>query len=144
MTTPHELRTDRLRLRRWIPADLAPFATLNADPMVTEYLPRPLSQAESDALVARIETTSTNMASVFGPWKSFMQRHSQGSLVSPYLISNPTSPRVWRLDGASARSTGATGTLRREVELCSRSVSKYLGLQKSYRSRYRKMLARVA
>lgn len=144
MTTPHELRTDRLRIRRWIPADLAPFATLNADPRVTEYLPRPLSQAESDALVARIETHFDEYG--FGLWavESFMQRHSQGSLVSPYLISNPTSPRVWRLDGASARSTGATGTLRREVELCSRSVSKYLGLRKSYRSRYRKMHARVA
>lgn len=56
MTVPHELRTDRLRLRRWIAADRAPFATLNADLRVTEYLPGPLSQAESDALVARIET----------------------------------------------------------------------------------------
>lgn len=53
---PHELRTDRLRLRRWLPADLVPFATLNADPRVTEYLPKPLSQEESNALAARIET----------------------------------------------------------------------------------------
>ncbi len=56
MTMPHELRTDRLRLRRWLPADLAPFATLNADPRVSEYLPRPLSQAESNSFAARIET----------------------------------------------------------------------------------------
>jgi RimJ/RimL family protein N-acetyltransferase len=66
MTTPHELRTDRLRLRRWIPADLAPFATLNADPMVTEYLPGPLSQAESAAFVARIETHFDEYG--FGLW----------------------------------------------------------------------------
>jgi RimJ/RimL family protein N-acetyltransferase len=55
MTAPLELRTDRLRLRRWLPADHAPFAALNADPRVTEYLPGPLSREESDALVARIE-----------------------------------------------------------------------------------------
>ncbi|MGC4096398.1 MAG: GNAT family N-acetyltransferase [Nitrospira sp.] len=56
MTIPHELITDRLRLRRWLPADLVPFAALNADARVTAYLPRPLSQEESNALVARIET----------------------------------------------------------------------------------------
>jgi RimJ/RimL family protein N-acetyltransferase len=44
-----------LRLRRWLPADLAPFAVLNSDPRVTEYLPEPLSREESDALVARID-----------------------------------------------------------------------------------------
>jgi RimJ/RimL family protein N-acetyltransferase len=55
MTVPRELHTNRLRLRRWLPADHAPFAALNADPRVTEYLPGTLSRAESDALVARIE-----------------------------------------------------------------------------------------
>ena len=56
VTVPHELRTDRLWLRRRLPADVAPFATLNADPRVIEYLLGLLSQAESNALVARIET----------------------------------------------------------------------------------------
>jgi len=55
MTVPRELRTDRLRLRRWLAADLAPFAALNADPRVAEYLPGVLSRQESDAFVARIE-----------------------------------------------------------------------------------------
>ncbi len=66
MTMPHELRTDRLWLRRWLPADLAPFAALNADSMVTEFLPRPLSQEESNALVARIETHFDEYG--FGLW----------------------------------------------------------------------------
>jgi len=91
MATPHELRTDRLRLRRWIPTDLAPFAALNADPRVTEYLPGPLSQAESDAFVARIEAHFDEHDFVFGPWKSAMQRHSQASSVSWYRVSHPTS-----------------------------------------------------
>ena len=54
-TTPLELRTERLRLRRFRPADLEPFAALNADPRVMEHLIRTLSRDESDALAARIE-----------------------------------------------------------------------------------------
>jgi RimJ/RimL family protein N-acetyltransferase len=52
---PQELRTERLHLRRWRPADRAPFAALNADPRVMEYFPAPLSPEDSDAQVARIE-----------------------------------------------------------------------------------------
>ena len=59
MTARPELKTDRLRLRRWLPADRAPFAALNADPRVTEYLPGPLSPEESDALVARLDAHFT-------------------------------------------------------------------------------------
>jgi anti-anti-sigma factor len=50
-----ELRTERLVLRRWRPADRAPFAELNADPHVMEHFPAKLTHAESDALVDRIE-----------------------------------------------------------------------------------------
>ncbi|MBM3674390.1 MAG: GNAT family N-acetyltransferase [Actinobacteria bacterium] len=49
--------TERLRLRRWRAGDLEPFADLNADPQVMEHLPAPLSRAESDAMVERIEET---------------------------------------------------------------------------------------
>jgi RimJ/RimL family protein N-acetyltransferase len=55
MRAPRKLRTDRLRLRRWLPGDRAPFAALNADPRVTEHLPKGLSREESDSLAARIE-----------------------------------------------------------------------------------------
>lgn len=51
-----ELRTERLVLRDWRPEDRHPFAALNADPVVMEHFPAPLSRAESDALVDRIET----------------------------------------------------------------------------------------
>lgn len=44
------IETERLRLRRWEARDLAPFAALNAD----VWTP-PLSAAESDALVERLE-----------------------------------------------------------------------------------------
>jgi RimJ/RimL family protein N-acetyltransferase len=66
MNAPHQLRTDRLRLRRWLPTDLIPFAALNADPRVSEYLPGPLSREDSDALVARIENHFNEYG--FGLW----------------------------------------------------------------------------
>jgi RimJ/RimL family protein N-acetyltransferase len=50
-----ELRTPRLLLRRWRPEDREPFAALNADPEVMEHFPAPLTRAESDALIDRIE-----------------------------------------------------------------------------------------
>ena len=49
--------TDRLVLRRWQPADRAPFAAMNADPEVMRYVRdgRPMTRAESDELVDAIE-----------------------------------------------------------------------------------------
>ncbi len=55
MIIPSTLRTDRLRLRWWLSADKEPFAMMNSDPRVTEYLPGTLSREESDALVTRID-----------------------------------------------------------------------------------------
>ncbi|HXH58702.1 GNAT family N-acetyltransferase [Iamia sp.] len=57
VVVPEELRTGRLRLRRWRDADLEPFAALNADPVVMEHFPAPLTREQSDAMVARIEET---------------------------------------------------------------------------------------
>jgi RimJ/RimL family protein N-acetyltransferase len=54
---PPELVTARLRLRRWRASDRAPFARLNADPVVMEHFPSVLSRAQSDALADRIEAT---------------------------------------------------------------------------------------
>jgi len=50
-----ELSTARLRLRRWSRADRVPFAAINQDPHVIEFLPGPLSREQSDAMVDRIE-----------------------------------------------------------------------------------------
>jgi len=60
------LHTKRLCLRGWREADLAPFAALNADPRVMEFLPRPLDRAESDALAGRIAAHFTRHG--FGLW----------------------------------------------------------------------------
>jgi RimJ/RimL family protein N-acetyltransferase len=66
MHFPQELRTERLCLRRWRDADRAPFAAMNADPQVMEYLPAPLSREASDALAARIEAHFEERG--FGLW----------------------------------------------------------------------------
>lgn len=47
--------TERLILRRWQASDSEPFAKLNSDPAVMEFLMKPLSREESDAMVARLE-----------------------------------------------------------------------------------------
>lgn len=53
MSSP-ALRTERLLLRQWEPADVEPWAALNADPEVMEHFPAPLSVAESAAFVDRV------------------------------------------------------------------------------------------
>lgn len=55
MTEIAELHTERLVLRGWRETDRAAFAALNADPVVMEHFPAPLSRTESDALADRID-----------------------------------------------------------------------------------------
>jgi ribosomal-protein-alanine N-acetyltransferase len=60
------VRTERLILRRWREEDREPFAALNADPLVMEFFPEPLSRAASDELVDRIEADFVRLG--FGLW----------------------------------------------------------------------------
>lgn len=55
---PHmlPLTTTRLILRHWLDADRIPFARINADPRVMEFMPAPLTAGESNALADRIES----------------------------------------------------------------------------------------
>jgi RimJ/RimL family protein N-acetyltransferase len=46
-----ELQTPRLRLRQWRESDRAPFAAMNADPVVMEFFPALQSRAASDASI---------------------------------------------------------------------------------------------
>jgi RimJ/RimL family protein N-acetyltransferase len=70
-----ELRTNRLRLRRWEDRDRAPFAALNADPIVMEFFPKMLSRTESDAFVDRIENHFDQHG--FGLWAAELRETSQ-------------------------------------------------------------------
>jgi RimJ/RimL family protein N-acetyltransferase len=55
MTKLIEFETDRLYLRQWIEADREPFARLNADSRVMEFLPSLLDRAASDAMFDRLQ-----------------------------------------------------------------------------------------
>jgi len=61
-----ELSTPRLRLRQWHASDLEPFAALNADARVMEFMPGLLSSAESDALARRAAAEIAQLG--FGFW----------------------------------------------------------------------------
>ena len=65
-----ELLTPRLRLRRWQDTDLAPFAAMNADPVVMEHFPEPLSRSQSDQMVERITAHHQTHGFDGGRWKS--------------------------------------------------------------------------
>jgi RimJ/RimL family protein N-acetyltransferase len=54
------IQTSRLILRPWQPADLPPFAAMNADPGVMRYFPSTLSPEQSAAFLNRIETHFNN------------------------------------------------------------------------------------
>ncbi|MGA8116855.1 MAG: GNAT family N-acetyltransferase [Actinocatenispora sp.] len=60
------MRTERLVLRRWLPADREPFAAMNADPRVMEHFPAPLTRAASDGLVDRVEAHFDRLG--YGLW----------------------------------------------------------------------------
>ncbi len=53
MTQPLQLETSRLLLRRWQEADRAPFAQMNADPVVMKYFEVPLTRQQSDEAMDR-------------------------------------------------------------------------------------------
>lgn len=96
-----EIRTARLLLRRWRESDHAPFAVLNSDPLVTEHLPDRLERAESDDLIATIETGFE--AHGYGLWA--LEERATGAFVGFTGLTIPSfqahfTPAVevgWRL-----------------------------------------------
>ena len=62
MTTGYLFTSERLGFRHWQPADLPPYARLNADPQVMEFFPRPYSAEESALQIERFR----RMAAIHG------------------------------------------------------------------------------
>jgi RimJ/RimL family protein N-acetyltransferase len=90
--------TARLWLRRWTPGDCEPFARINQDPLVMEYLPAPLSRVESDAMIDRIEAGFDQHG--FGLWAV----ETSGELIGFVGLSVPSFRDCvevgWRLGSA--------------------------------------------
>jgi RimJ/RimL family protein N-acetyltransferase len=121
MNVPAELRTERLLLRAWRAEDRAPLARINSDPRVMEFLAGPLSRAESDALVDRIELHFQRNG--FGFWAvEIVGRASFAGFVG---LSIPTfeahfTPCVeigWRLDPSFWNLGYATEGARAVLEI---------------------------
>ncbi|MCU1491728.1 MAG: hypothetical protein JWM85_3133 [Acidimicrobiaceae bacterium] len=99
--TPVVFSTARLVLRGWHDLDRAPFAAMNADPLVMEFFPDQLASAQSDALIDRFEAERAEQG--FCPWAvelvdthefiGFVGLHS----VPDYLSFAPRLEVLWRL-----------------------------------------------
>ena len=93
-----ELRTERLLLRAWRPEDRAPFASLNADPVVMEHFPSPLTRAQSDAYADGLEAHF--VAHGFGQWVVEADGEMAGYCGLSWSEGLPCSPALeigWRL-----------------------------------------------
>ena len=114
-----DLVTERLRLRRWSPSDREPFALINSDPRVMEFMPALLSRGASDALILRIEDHFARHG--FGLWAAELRLDS--SFLGFIGLSIPVfeaafTPCVeigWRLAPAHWRQGLATEGAREVV-----------------------------
>lgn len=100
MGDPPELRTERLLMRRWRDEDREPFAVLNADPEVMEFLAT-RNRQESDDMIDRFELSFEIYG--FGLWA--LETLDGGEFIGLAGLSNvaftaPFTPEVevgWRL-----------------------------------------------
>jgi RimJ/RimL family protein N-acetyltransferase len=98
-----EIITDRLILRSWQESDLAPWAVMNADPLVREHL-GPLLTAEDAAASVR-EFQAGLVANGFGFWavqvRSWPSTGVNSAPDSPFIaiagqLWRPVVPPRWR------------------------------------------------
>jgi 3-dehydroquinate dehydratase/shikimate dehydrogenase len=66
VTETPTLATERLRLRPWTDADMVPFAAINSDPRVMEFLGPVMGRTASDEVAARIRGEFAELG--FGLW----------------------------------------------------------------------------
>ncbi len=123
-----ELTTPRLTLRQWRATDLEPFAALNTDPLVMEFLPRCLSRVESDAFAERVRSELAQRG--WGLWA--VEAREQGQFIGFVGLSEPSfeahfTPCTeigWRL----ARSSWGRGYATEAACECLRFAFRTLGL----------------
>lgn len=96
-----EVETERLYLRQWRAADREPFAVLNADIRVTEFLPSALDRAASDAMADRLESLIAERG--WGLWAVETKQHGRFigfvglHIPAPGLPFSPCVEVGWRL-----------------------------------------------
>jgi RimJ/RimL family protein N-acetyltransferase len=98
------INTPRLKLRQWQADDYAPFAAMNADPIVMEYFPALLTTDQSNAMADKIQAKITDQG--WGLWA--VEILETGAFAGFVGLNRPgyplpCSPCVevgWRLDKA--------------------------------------------
>ena len=105
MTTSH-LKTERLIFREWTDKDREPFARMNGDPVIMEYLPRPLDEKASNKLVDRFQqhfdkhgyglyAVEVKETGQFAGFVGLNRVEFKSHFTSP---QNPVTEIAWRLD----------------------------------------------
>jgi RimJ/RimL family protein N-acetyltransferase len=102
-----QLETPRLILRRWQEEDRAPFAAMNADPVVMHYFAAPMTTEQSDEAIARYKAGFARDG--FSFFVAVLRETDTfagivGLQVMPDLVPNLPQPAVeigWRLTQAS-------------------------------------------
>lgn len=120
------LQTDRLLLRPWRNDDREPFAALNADPEVMEFLPDPLTRVESDAMVDRIEQTwderdlglfavevrhTGEFAGFIGLWPATFESSFTPAIEVGWRLARPYWGHGYASEGATAALADGFGRL---------------------------------
>jgi len=135
--------TERVRLRGWLQADLVPFAAINADPEVTEFLPAAMTRAESDGFVDRIRMQFLERG--FGVFAA--EEREPGEFMGFVGLNVPSfeakfTPCVevgWRLARAHWGKGYATEAAREALRI---GFAIHTASPKSFRSRCRRTFAR--
>jgi RimJ/RimL family protein N-acetyltransferase len=127
MAQMSDMQTDRLTLRRWSDADREPFAKINSDPVVMEFYPAPLSVAESNAMVDRIQAHFVQHG--FGPWAAELREPGEfigyvGLAVPRFVAAfTPCVEIGWRLAAEhwskGLATEGARAVVRHAFEVLS-------------------------
>lgn len=146
-----ELRTDRLRLRRWCAQDREPFAALNTDASVMEFYPATLSQDESNAFVERIEDhfhkndfglwavelmLSSEFVGYVGLWPATFEAHFTPAIEVGWRLAHrfwgaglaPEAAHAAVADGFDRLGLDEIVSFTAEINLRSRRVMEKLGM----------------
>src|SRR5262249_19148536 len=98
------IETERLILRDWKDEDVAPFARMNADPIIMEYFPRRLAEKDTKKLVKHFRDHFKKYG--YGPYAVELKKDQSfigfvGLDKVPFQAKfTPATEIAWRLDYA--------------------------------------------
>lgn len=149
MTDGPQLQTERLLLRRWREEDLPGLARINADPLVMEHFPAPLSDAESADQLRRLELSFRRHA--IGFWAVEIRGGEPLigfvglSPVDPTLAFAPAVEIGWRLArehwGLGLAHEAASASL--EYGFCSLGLEEIVSYTTTRNKRSRRLMVRL-